>query len=142
MVPLQRRSFCEEKAEDQTQTRSPLFLSRNALIGNIAQRERSRWAMFHQRIVVISFPTADAFTQPEAAKKRACDLPMIGPQLFKDLAALDVNEAKTGGIGRPLNFPSGADCRSRIPRRNLDIVKRSPLSEVANAKFMSLVSHS
>jgi hypothetical protein len=69
-------------------------------------------------------------------------LPKVRFKLLKDFAALDVNEAKADRLWRPSGFPSRADRRSRIPRRNLDIVKRFELSKVANAESLTLARHS
>jgi hypothetical protein len=74
-------------------------------------------------------------------EKSASDLPTIGFQLLKDFAALDVNKAKPDRLLRPLGFPRSADRRRGIPRRNLDIVKRSGLSKVTNAKSLNLPRH-
>jgi hypothetical protein len=72
----------------------------------------------------------------------ALALPKVGFKLLKDFAALGVNEAKTDRLWRPLGFPSSANRRSRIPRRNLDVVKRSKPPKVANTKSLGLARHS
>jgi len=69
-------------------------------------------------------------------------LAMVGSQLLKDFATLNVNDAKPDRFGRPLGLACHPDRRSCVPCSNFDIVERSELPEVANAKFMRSMCHS
>jgi hypothetical protein len=69
-------------------------------------------------------------------------LAIVVLQLYKEFAAVRIDDVKPDRPGRPLGFASFINGSVRAPRNNLDIVNRLEHPEVANPELISSIRHS